>query len=102
MQLYVFSSLIQRGVGYSSQTTLSGLTCSFILYQVFFSGKIKFYLPPGIEHYIEDFDSPPQLSEVEMQMQSLRSTWSSTGYYLPAAQEATIEVFFRLLQVIGT
>ncbi len=91
-----------RGIGYSSQTTLKW-PYLFIYPSPSIFFRQGFYLPPGIEHYIEDFDSPPQLCEVEMQMQSLRSTWSSTGYYLPAAQEATIEVFvYLLLQVIGT
>ncbi len=47
---------------------------------------------PGIEGWPGDFDSPPPLKTVTMEIKSLYYDWYPTGYYLPAGQKATLQV----------
>ncbi len=55
---------------------------------------------PGVDYYPGDFDSPPPLVSVDIEVTHHRyQEQTYTGYYLPAGQEATIKVrvFFYLL-----
>ena len=47
---------------------------------------------PGIELFPGDFDSPPQLVKADVEITSDKYDWFFTGYYLPAGQEAKINV----------
>ncbi len=47
---------------------------------------------PGIEEWPGDFETPPPLKTVTMEIKSNYYDWYPTGYYLPAGQEATLQV----------
>ncbi len=47
---------------------------------------------PGISEWPGDYDTQPQLKSVTMEITSTHYDWYPTGYYLPAGQEATLQV----------
>ena len=55
---------------------------------------------PGIQEWPGDFSVPPPLKTVTMEIESHYFDWYPTGYYLPAGQQATLQVtiiiYFRV------
>ena len=49
---------------------------------------------PGIDEWPGDYTMPPPLKTVTMEIQANYWDWYPTGYYLPAGQEATMQVSY--------
>ncbi len=48
---------------------------------------------PGIDEWPGDYDTPPPLKTVTMEIDATHDwDWYPTGYHLPAGQEATLQV----------
>ena len=58
--------------------------------EVINKGKVE--KAPGIDAWPGDFKTPPPLKTVTMEIKSYYYDWYPTGYYLPAGQEATLQV----------